>query len=156
MICCTCVKKCDHLFFLALWGSTQCIYVTASHQQSISIPQLLVIFIFLTHIISSLQFSSTLLLPVSIPTPTTHSQFLFRKEQAVHGCQPNLAYQAAVILGPSHLIVWRLDEATQYEEHRPEGKENSQRQPLLSILGSHKNTMLNNGTIFAGVLNETH
>lgn len=66
----------------------------------------------------------------SITTPTW-PQFLFRKEQTVHGCQVNITYLVTVVLG----IVLRLDKATQCKEHRHQSRENSQRQPLLPILG---------------------
>ena len=60
-----------------------------------------------------------------IPPP-----FLFRKRQVSHGYQPALAHQVAVRLGASSPI-----EARQGSPKGPKDRQQSQRQPLLPLLG---------------------
>lgn len=67
---------------------------------------------------------------LSTPISIYSLLFLFRKGQASHEYQPNVAYQVAVRLG----VELRLDEATQNDEKGSKSCQKSQRLPTVRSL----------------------
>lgn len=105
---------------------------------------------------SSLYLLSSQSFPLSLLPPSIPSLFPFRKIQASHGCQPNMAYQGAPRLGTSFISRLQLRNPVGWKESQR--KQKSQRQPPL-LPGFHqefhKKSKLHNHNIW-NCIGQTH